>query len=425
MRKRNKYSKYGSTTHGDYSFKRKYPGSGGARNYGSRKNKAKNVLTVVSVLIIGVVLVLAGYALMNFIIKNANSPTQAKAVKPTTTQSAGVKETTGSAKQAVKNSGATRAMWMPTSILGDSAKLDKFISNAKKNGINAVVFDMKRSDGTLAYKSDVAEAATVGASSDTAQDLTNSIAKLSNNGIEPIARVYCFKDPLAPSNMNSAAVHYESTKMLWLDKSQANGGKPWLNPYSSDARTYLCNIIKELSNKGFKSIILDAVQFPSANSLRKASFGSESDSMSKKEALTRFVNEAETAVGGKSNIILSMEADSAINGSADTSPYFGNPLDFKAKICSPDLMISQLPSSFKVNGKTLNADSDPTATVSAAASALASLAKSDGRNIALVPWLEASSSTSGTISQQISALKNAGISSYILYNKNGSYNTTD
>ena len=60
---------------------------------------------------------------------------------------------------------------------------------------------------------------------------------------------------------------------LWLDNKASAGGSPWLNPYSDEAVRFIGDLIGEVQSMGFDHVLLENVQFPSAQN-GKQDFGS-------------------------------------------------------------------------------------------------------------------------------------------------------
>ena len=130
-----------------------------------------------------------------------------------------------------------------------------------------------------------------------------------------IARVQCFRDPLAARRLGEgSAVCYQRPGTLWLDNSADKGGKPWANPYSETVQSYLTGLIGELTAMEIDSILLDSVQFPADMTLNKTYYIGESESgVSRNDVLKNFVASAKQAAGSK-NVILMQSGEGALGG---------------------------------------------------------------------------------------------------------------
>lgn len=140
--------------------------------------------------------------------------------------------------------------------LDNSAMLDAVISQARNSGCNSIVFDAKRSDGTIGYQSSLAEVDTYNAMSDAGNDSTGSLKKLADNDILPVARISCYVDNVATNANPSMAV--TDTNGIYKDKD----GDSFLNPDSDDAYGYIRDIIRELNDCGVQVFILTGCDLP-------------------------------------------------------------------------------------------------------------------------------------------------------------------
>ena len=140
--------------------------------------------------------------------------------------------------------------------LDNSAMLDSVISSAHDVGCNSVVFDAKRADGTIGYRSSLAAIDTYSAMSNVGNDSTGSIKKLIKNDILPVARISCYADNVASVQNPSMAV--SDTNGVYKDKD----GDSFLNPDSDDAYGYIRDIIRELSDLGIQVFILYGCDLP-------------------------------------------------------------------------------------------------------------------------------------------------------------------
>lgn len=311
---------------------------------------------------------------------------------------------------------ARQAFYIPAAMLGDTQVLASLLDRAKGAGMNAIVIDVKNSDGTLSYESGIADVNTAQASRPVAT-LAAAIATAKEKGFAVIGRIYCYEDPLAAGALSDAAVHYRNSTDLWFDNSPSKGGKPWLNPYSARAQKYLLDIIGESVNTlSLDSVLLDGVQFPSGYSLNKATFdGEEESAAGRNETLTAFVASALDAAGGANKVILAMTGDSALNGSAEL--YDGSLMDASAGICAPDLRVGKLPAEVTVGHAAMKPAQDTAAFITAACKQLVSRATLGGRSTPIMPVLDAGS----TWQAVRDAATAAGVSGYVLYSETGSY----
>lgn len=288
--------------------------------------------------------------------------------------------------------------------------------NALLKGINSVVIDLKNDDGTINYPTAVEAAQEAEAASGANENLSEILSALREGGLDVIGVVNCFNDPLMARANSQAAVHYNNTQVLWIDNSLEKGGKPWLNPYSQIAQTYLTDIIKEVAAMPVDKIMLSGVQFPSGYSLDLATYEGEETGESRNQTLASFIEQIENTVG-EDKIIVSMTGDGAINGSADL--YDGNLLDCGITCAAPDMRLSQM-RNVKLGDKTYASPSSQAEEfMPLAINQLSQRAKVGGINVTLYPIIEADSTDDAEAT--IDILKNNSIEGYILYNETGNY----
>lgn len=149
------------------------------------------------------------------------------------------------------------ANYIPSHYLDGGAMTESVIRDAIDGGFNAVMFDLKRENGTLAYDSKLTSATTYNAVASPGSDVKKSVEMLLENNIIPLARIYCFSDSTAAVNDKSIAVT-TSDGGVWRDAHN----NAWLNPYSSYAVKYLTSVALEVQELGITNIIVSAATLP-------------------------------------------------------------------------------------------------------------------------------------------------------------------
>jgi hypothetical protein len=305
--------------------------------------------------------------------------------------------------------------------------IDKTTAAAKQAGLNLAVVELKGEDGLIDYASKISEAQGDGKVmiAPNAPDAAAAAQELIKNGLTPAAEISCFKDPIAPISMPSASVLYSGNHTdRWLD----NSGNRWLNPYSTAAQQYIINLAVEAVGLGYKQIYLNNVEFPTYDS--KAWYG---DGLpSKEDALKSFVAEATKkieAAGGTVSVI--MPGGASVGQGDPQTGQDQSIYGFAADYLSPNLCPSLMGSGLTIGGASIpKPDLTPGDTVTAAAGYLKSQA---GAKLSVtVPFIQAFTNTglgdgnykqytSADINAEIAALKNAGITNFVLYAPDGSY----
>lgn len=323
--------------------------------------------------------------------------------------------------------------YLPPAIVADEAALSSSLDSLKAKGLNSVLIDLKDDKGNLLFHSKNETAASVGAVSFSAVDLSRTASLIRQKGLEPIARLSAFKDPLASIYHLDMAVHYQNSEWAWLDNSQQNGGKAWLNPYSSDAQKYISDLCLEVADAGFDHIVLSDVQFPQGYALDLAGYGPDAGSKSKSAVLQEFTDSLRTSLEKKDASLYVYAEGTALLG--DNNAFLGE--DIWAPLKN-GAAVGAMPASFGIAFENMESGTPvpmetpvihPGKTVFAVASSLKKHLAPDAN--ALI-FLQAYTSlefsgvnfleyTQTQIDEQTQALKKKGFTNYILYNPSGTY----
>ncbi|MBQ7295213.1 MAG: hypothetical protein IJW86_03345 [Clostridia bacterium] len=241
-----------------------------------------------------------------------------------------------------------KALYVPYSRLGDESYLRSAAKQVQKKNGNSVVIDFKTKDGKLIYSS-LQENAVMGKCALYDNDnLRRALDIFENAGVAVIARIYCFEDS-AVANANSAlAVKYMDTDVNWLDGSDENGGRPWLNPYSKDVRNYLAEIVREISSFGVGAFMLESLQFPEGENTNGATYPGEKNQAKRNAALKNILNQIKNALPENALLIFSQSASDALNGNEGI--YFGSMSDIPVYAIAADTR--ERPFSVAVDKKT-------------------------------------------------------------------------
>ena len=183
---------------------------------------------------------------------------------------------------------------IPANKLTDGKYLSEFITKAKNDNKNAIIIPLKNENGNLLYASKITEAEKWGTISKNAVDAKKIAAEIQAAGLIPIARVSAFYDQLASHvKRNNSYGYVSKNNATYLFKNSDTGkSEKWLNPYQSVARKYICDIVKEISEMGYKHVLLDNVSFPSMDF--NAQVKTDDEGQSKSDVLKQFFKELDS-----------------------------------------------------------------------------------------------------------------------------------
>ena len=315
-----------------------------------------------------------------------------------------------------------RACYIPASRLLAGEALS-FVEGTGVEGYNAVMIDLKDTGGSVLYRSNLELVAQAGAQSENAVDLGALCAAGPEAGYQVIGRVQAFCDPLAPKGQEMAAVKYMNSDWGWLDAEAERGGKPWLNPYSPIAQSYITDIALEAIGAGVDTILLDSVQFPEGYGLQYATYGEWSQSKPKDAVLREFVQSVREQAAQRGGSLLCYTSADSVFGQNNARYGESNP----ANLFGGALAVGVMPASFgevsELEGFRLQAPATtPFDTVQAVLGRVKSSAPSVQTLVACLQGytdntLEGAYNrqyTAADVAEQIRAAGEAGIDSYIV-----------
>lgn len=394
------------------------------------RRRGASPFKVIAAIIIIAALVFLGYSIGEPFVNWINGrlklpvPSSSSAAAKTSSGAAAKKASSKPAAVSVK----VRGVYLPKNYLSDTSALNSFITKAKAAGINLAVIDLKAEDGIVNYSTSVSQAKGTDIVASDAPDAGAAAKALAAAGITPAARICAFNDPVAPSVIRGSGVMYKGNHSYnWLDPQN----KRWLNPNSPLAQQYIESLCTEAVSLGYKEIFIDSLTFPtSGNSDSTGYFG---DMTSKESVLQNFVTELKgkiDATGAKLSVVSpgTQAIGAPLANIGQSQSVFALGGDFEA----PNLC----PSLFDKDGITVGSATltKPDLTPGNTVSAVAQYLKTQGGDkvSTLVPFIQDFTNselgdgdykqyTASDVKSEISALQNAGISSYVLYNPQGTY----
>jgi hypothetical protein len=151
-----------------------------------------------------------------------------------------------------------RALYAPAAIFEAPGRLDALLELIDRTEVNAMVIDVKETDGRLYYATDLPEAVEAGSVREAPVfDLEELLPMLKERGIYTIARMVVMKDNTTATARPELAVMNTATGEPWRD----NIGGAWLDPSAPGVAEYIAAIAGDLAAKGFDEVQLDYVRF--------------------------------------------------------------------------------------------------------------------------------------------------------------------
>jgi phage tail protein X len=157
-----------------------------------------------------------------------------------------------------------RAIYLTGLMAGSDHGL-RIVKRWKEVGGNAVVFDVKDSDGTIniAFENSLA-----GAHKTYIHDLPKYVRFLHSQGMHAIARVAIFRDERLVVTHPELAVQSHKTGSAWKE----NGKLVWTDPSQPKVQEYDIALARKAAEAGADEIQFDYVRFPAEGDQKDASF---------------------------------------------------------------------------------------------------------------------------------------------------------
>jgi hypothetical protein len=151
-----------------------------------------------------------------------------------------------------------RALYAPSAVFEAPGRLDELLALIDATEANAMVIDVKETDGRLYHATDLPEATAVGAVRETPVfDLDELLPMLEERGIYTIARMVVMKDNTVTAARPELAVHDIVTGGPWRD----NIGGAWLDPSAPGVAEYVAAVAADLADAGFDEVQLDYIRW--------------------------------------------------------------------------------------------------------------------------------------------------------------------
>src|SRR5437667_9419648 len=140
-----------------------------------------------------------------------------------------------------------------------SPKLWHLVRLADETEINAFVVDVKDDTGCLLYPSTVPTAEQIGANRCVrAKDARARLDTLAKHGIYAIARIVVAQDPRLAERKPGWSVKERGTGQLWRDRINI----AWVDAYNDSVWIYAAQLAQEAAQMGFREVQFDYVRFP-------------------------------------------------------------------------------------------------------------------------------------------------------------------
>ncbi len=169
-----------------------------------------------------------------------------------------------------------KAVYVTMHTAAQGEKMSRLIELVNKTELNAMVIDVKGSQGELAFGM---------------LDVGELVQRLHQEGIYAIARVVVFQDDSAVQRVPQAVIQRKGGG-VWRD----NRGFAWLDPAGEEGWEYIFDVSRRALDAGFDEINYDYIRFPSDGRIDLAVYPAWKEETPRHEVIARFARTAREAL---------------------------------------------------------------------------------------------------------------------------------
>lgn len=234
------------------------------RLYKKKKSPLRKFIEIALFVLVICGIVFLGYCVAGPIIDyfgKESSTTASPWVPPEIVDETTTESETSNTDQTAPAETTMNAYIIDSSALSNRSALAAALSSAKSAGYSQVVLELKDEEGFFCYKSEIDGIKDSEAISGSLT-LSEIVSQVEAQELELIAEINTLKDSVSPKFVDGIAYRFADDSYTWLDASEEDGGKRWINPFNSASIQFFSEILKELSESGIDSIILKNTVFP-------------------------------------------------------------------------------------------------------------------------------------------------------------------
>ncbi len=310
-----------------------------------------------------------------------------------------------------------RAIYL-TGLMAGSDRGMKIVKRWREAGGNAVVFDIKDSDGTVNIPF---EHPLIGAHKAPIRDLPKYTHLLHSLGLHAIARIAMFRDERLVVSHPELAVKSKKTGQPWRE----NGKLVWTDPSRVEVQEYDIALALAAAEAGADEIQFDYVRFPAEGDQKDASFTFQKShpEWQRSDVIADFLRRAYTSLHPK-GVLLSLDVFGVMAWQRPVDlAHTGQDIVRMAKYCdvlSPMIYPSHF---FKMDGYDKPGDA-PEHFIGESMDRFEEITKGSG--VVIRPWLQAFAWRTKTYSPkyievQVLTAKNKGGVGFLFWNANNDY----
>lgn len=153
---------------------------------------------------------------------------------------------------------AIRARYVPASAV-TAAQLTYLAGELEKEGQNAMVIQLKTSDGHLSYRSGIGMADSYSVNGE--EEIRSAVEQMKKDNVYLVAEIATLMDDSMALRNVPLALKDSSGQVI------NDSGGSWLDPYNRGTRQYITDIMAELADMGFDEVLLTGIAHPRAEDI--------------------------------------------------------------------------------------------------------------------------------------------------------------
>ncbi len=180
-----------------------------------------------------------------------------------------------------------RALYVTMYTAATPSRLEKIIIYAKKNNINALVVDVKETEGILFFPLaayDVHNDKDIKDASYLVRRGPDIVKRLRDEGFYLVGRIVVFTDNKYVKRHEDLALRSKNTGVLWKDKKR----NYWIDPTSKEYWNHIAHLGEATIKSGFDEVNFDYIRFPSDGSLSQIAYPRWDGVKSREEVIGEF-----------------------------------------------------------------------------------------------------------------------------------------
>lgn len=385
--------------------------------YKRKKSKFRRVISTTLTILVMAALVVIGYSvgkpLFEFFNKNIDTSSLVSSWSPNSVLSEIASQNQSKANESASGDSISQtpviekksllAKELPVNALSSLENLSANLTDAKSKGYESVIIQLKDDMGYVLYKSSLSQIENTNVI--TGQlTLSQIITEVKKSNLEAYARINTLKDHIAPRTIEGTGYKFEDGITGWLDNYPDRGGKPWMAPYYSPSRAYICDLTAEIARSGFSKVIYSNVVFPNFYDYDLIYIGAKVQAADKYTSLAAVVTEGQiTAKGNNSDVLLEITIPALLADKAEI---------LNAKTELENVAITVTYTDIQLGGKlgSITVDTNPVKAVKQVYSEVLKKVK----NVEIYACLDSNLINATAIDGAIKALKEIGIENYII-----------